>query len=329
MQNIAADRPPENTVHVAVGVIRNRVDEVLLALRAKHSHQGGLWEFPGGKVEAGESVAAALGRELREELAIEVRQCFPFCRIQHDYADKSVLLDVWIVTEFSGVAEGAEGQPLRWQAIRDLTKLNFPEANRGIIRLLQMPDRLAITPVLERIDQLDDLYLNYAESDIQFVQLRQPQLSDALFLEWLEHSRGLASALGLTLFANCRCSAIDSIESMEDVQLHLASHQAKRLDARPLKRSRLLGVSCHNVAELQQAEAIGADFALLSPVYQTKHYTAAECMGLAGFAKLSRRVQLPLYALGGMELNHIPSIKQSGGLGIAAMRSLLQHPSNA
>src|SRR6476619_2625198 len=101
-------------VHVAVGVIVNKDGKILIAKRPEQSHQGGLWEFPGGKVEQGESLFAALQRELFEELAIQIISTQPLIKIRHDYGDKIVLLDVHKVTEFIGEAKGNEGQPIQW-----------------------------------------------------------------------------------------------------------------------------------------------------------------------------------------------------------------------
>ena len=134
----------KNAVHVAVGAIVNSQQQILLALRPDHVHQGGLWEFPGGKVEAGESVQQALVRELQEELAILPTSFSPLIEIHHDYADKSVFLDVWWVDEFTenGVRPygsdpidslGQEGQLVRWVAASDLATYTFPEANTPIV----------------------------------------------------------------------------------------------------------------------------------------------------------------------------------------------------
>lgn len=120
-------------VHVAVGVILDSENRVLIAKRSAQSHQGGLWEFPGGKVESGESVQTALARELSEELGIDIGPAAPLTKVSHDYADKSVCLDVWVVAEFSGVATGCEGQPLLWVSVNDLQQYDFPEANAPIV----------------------------------------------------------------------------------------------------------------------------------------------------------------------------------------------------
>src|SRR5690606_7572608 len=100
-------------IHVAVGVIVNADGKILIAKRPQTAHQGGLWEFPGGKVDAGETIEQALVRELREELAITVKDSRPLIQIRHHYPDKSVLLDVHKITRFEGNPIGNEGQPVQ------------------------------------------------------------------------------------------------------------------------------------------------------------------------------------------------------------------------
>lgn len=112
---------------------------MLVALRAAHRHQGGRWEFPGGKLDAGESVEEALARELREELGIEVEAAEPLLVVHHDYADRRVLLDVWRVTRWCGEPQGREGQPLRWLAPAALDEADFPAANAPIVAALRYP----------------------------------------------------------------------------------------------------------------------------------------------------------------------------------------------
>ena len=120
-------------VHVAVGVILDQYRNILLTRRAQESHQGGLWEFPGGKVEAGESLELALGRELREELGIAIGRTSALLEVRHDYFDKAVLLDVHVVWDFTGEAQGLEGQPLAWVAAEELAQYPFPAANVPIV----------------------------------------------------------------------------------------------------------------------------------------------------------------------------------------------------
>lgn len=122
-----------SVVHVVAAVIVAEDKKILLAKRPAHVHKGGLWEFPGGKLEDGESPIQALSRELEEELAISVLEASPLLKIQHDYPEKSVLLDVWRVTKYSGCAKGNEGQPIIWVNNNELKEYQFPEANQPII----------------------------------------------------------------------------------------------------------------------------------------------------------------------------------------------------
>jgi len=123
----------KKTIHVAVGVIL-RNDQIFITLRPEHLHQGGLWEFPGGKVEVGETLSEALARELKEELGIEVLAARPLIDLTHDYGDKQVRLDTWIVDQFIGEPKGLEGQQGRWVDKQSLSQYQFPEANIAILQ---------------------------------------------------------------------------------------------------------------------------------------------------------------------------------------------------
>ncbi len=119
-------------IWVAVGVVENGAGEIFICRRLDGQHQAGKWEFPGGKVEAGETMPAALARELAEEIGIEIQQCEPLLQIEHDYPEKSVLLDVWRVTAFVGQPYGREGQPACWVDRQSLADYDFPAANLPI-----------------------------------------------------------------------------------------------------------------------------------------------------------------------------------------------------
>jgi 8-oxo-dGTP diphosphatase len=119
-------------VEVAVGVIKQN-NEIYISKRAEALHQGGKWEFPGGKREANESIEQTLTRELLEEIGIQVTKQSPLMQIEHDYGDKKVRLDVRLVECFEGHASHQEGQQSQWVAIDDLGQYNFPEANKLII----------------------------------------------------------------------------------------------------------------------------------------------------------------------------------------------------
>ncbi|MEJ6520789.1 8-oxo-dGTP diphosphatase MutT [Shewanella bicestrii] len=123
-------------IHVAVGIILNPNGQILLAKRPEHLHQGGKWEFPGGKVEQGETVTQALIRELKEEVALIVSASEPFMALSYDYPDKQVLLDIHTVSEFTGEAQGLEGQQIAWVNKHELSHYDFPDANKPILSKL-------------------------------------------------------------------------------------------------------------------------------------------------------------------------------------------------
>ncbi|WP_144212238.1 8-oxo-dGTP diphosphatase MutT [Shewanella donghaensis] len=123
-------------VNVAVGVIINKQQQILLAMRHAHLHQGNKWEFPGGKVENDETVSEALIRELKEEVGLNVNSTISFMDISHNYPDKQVFLQIHLVTDFSGLAIGLEGQQIRWVDKADLCQYEFPAANLPILEKL-------------------------------------------------------------------------------------------------------------------------------------------------------------------------------------------------
>ncbi len=123
-------------MHVAVGIIRNALGEILIAQRPKDKYKGGLWEFPGGKIEPEETIFQALQRELKEELGILVLAANPWLQFQHDYTDRIVLLDVWNVIQFSGEPNGKEGQPIQWVNHQQLHQFEFPAGNQVILEKL-------------------------------------------------------------------------------------------------------------------------------------------------------------------------------------------------
>lgn len=125
-------------VHIAVGVVFNSLGKILVALRPEHKLQGGLWEFPGGKVEPGETVEQALQRELLEEVGIEINSPQPLTQCWHHYKDHRVWLDVWQVHEFIGEAHGREGQQIAWVSLAELHNLPLLSGNHPILEALSV-----------------------------------------------------------------------------------------------------------------------------------------------------------------------------------------------
>lgn len=306
-------------IHVAVGVIKNSQGQILIAKRADDAHQGGLWEFPGGKVEVGETLQQALVRELNEELAIEVTSCKPLIQIRHDYPDKSVLLDVCIVDDFVGEALGNEGQPIRWVESADLQRYEFPAANRVIVRAIQLPPVMMITGAENNLDVFTEKLSTALASGVRLVQLRQPQLNESEWLSYFQVTKALTEQASARLQINSDHSCVECSES--DVGLHLSSTRLMALKSRPVPFNVCFGASCHNLLELRQAEAVQADYVLLSPVLATTSHPEAEVLDWGKFAVLVAEAKMPVYALGGMSADFVEKAQSCGAQGVAGISS--------
>ena len=304
-------------LHVAVAIIKNSNQEVLVALRPPDSHQGNLWEFPGGKLELAETVFAALQREIREEIGLLIRAAYPFIKIQHDYGDKQVLLDVWQVTEFDGVAVGREGQKIQWLAPKDMESRQFPEANHRIINLLQLPTQMAITPQFKNFSQLSAYLGAFALSGTQALQIRQKHLTHDQLLDWTHRSLDILRGCGSRLIVNGSFSLEKDLP--REVGIHVTSTELGRLQTSVGERSRLVGCSCHSGEELTKAEALGFDYALLSPVASTAKYPGKSPLGWSRFEELAASVSLPVYALGGMKRSDVALALARGAVGVAGI----------
>lgn len=315
------DTGARKRVHVAVGVIYGTDGKILVAQRAAQQHLGGLWEFPGGKVEAGESVNDALVRELQEELGITPESQTPLCRISHDYSDKFVLLDVWNVNAFQGSAQGREGQPLRWLSPHELRHEDFPEANRAIIRAIQLQDYLALLPAESDIHEAKQYMAHLPASCL--VRLRQTDSPLSLplrqtLLDALAAAPGNAHRGIIVDLTSARDESWQTLSGLSGV--HANRHVLAELTGRPVPEHLLFGASCHDAVELQQAAACGADYVLLSPVKHSLSHPEQHGMGWCMFEQLTRSVDISVYAMGGLNQSDIKKARSCGARGIAGIR---------
>lgn len=312
---------PSSVLEVAAGVVFDEHGRVLIAKRPAHLHQGDRWEFPGGKLEPGETAAAALRRELREELAIDIIDPTPLITIRHDYPDRSVRLSVWRVHQFHGTARGVEGQPIEWVAPDDLPNFTFPAANRPIVTAARLPDRYAILDA----DSADPAILRerlhrLAEAGITLLRLRASRLKPCDYAAFAAEAAEFCRARSIRLLLN---GEPELVRVTGAAGLHLRSDQLRALNARPLDAGYWLAASCHNPEELRQAERIGADFAVLSPVLPTASHPDATPLGWTRFAAWVETATLPIFALGGVSPADLAEAQGCGAQGIAAIRGIL------
>ena len=309
-------------IHVAVGVVVGVDGKILIAKRPQTAHQGGLWEFPGGKVDAGESIHQALDRELMEELGISVTTCEPLIQIRHHYPDKSVLLDVYKVTGFTGEPYGAEGQPICWVQPNKLIKFDFPAANKPIISAISLPDRYLVTGEFTDEDDLLNRLVTAFNHGIRIAQLRIQTIDFSNHQNLLAKVITLAEKHSATLLINSDIPTFEKILvrfPFAKMGLHLNRHQAAGIFARPIPAGYLLGTSCHDEGEIAHGQRIGADYLLLSPVKATSSHPNVTPMGWNQFEKLVELANIPVYALGGVADNDLKKAKSVGAQGIAGI----------
>ncbi|WP_100640140.1 Nudix family hydrolase [Marinobacter salexigens] len=310
-------------IHVAVGVIV-RDGRVLIARRPDHVHQGGLLEFPGGKVEPDETVQAALAREIAEETGLEIPldTLRPLIGVRHDYGDKRVFLDVWRTDQPRGEAHGREGQPIEWVRPESLRGEDFPAANRSIIRAVQLPSLLAITGEFG-IGYDPGQLLSSALAGLPvrdrsgLVVLRSPALDTESYGALAETALGLCEAAGVGLVVHGSPAVFD--DTPDAAGLHMPWHEAKKLAARPVPDGVWFGVSCHNARETDHAVAIGADYVTLGPVKPTASHPGAPVLGWVEFQNLVSRVPIPVFGLGGLAPANLGEAQRAGAQGIAGI----------
>jgi 8-oxo-dGTP diphosphatase len=304
------------TVHVVVAVIENDCGEVLIAKRPDHLHLGGLWEFPGGKVEIGESVIAALRREIREEIDLDIHSAEPLLKIPFSYPEKNVLLDVWRVTHFSGVPRGCEAQQIQWVRQSQLADFTFPSANRHILTALALSERMLITGNFHsREECLEKILRAITQHKIGLVQLRAHHLSGADYRSLAAEALKLCRQHQVRLLLN---TDADHFLSTAD-GLHLTAARLQACELRPVADTVLLGASCHSSQEIRKAITLGVDYICVSPVLPTGSHPEHAALGWSGFSELIEHCPIPVFALGGMDEYHLQQVKTAGALGIAGI----------
>ena len=287
-----------------------------MAQRPQGKAYAGYWEFPGGKVEAGETPHHALVRELHEELGTEVKTAYPWLTRVFTYPHATVRLNFFRVTSWQGEPHGREGQLLSWQRLPDLTVAPILPANIPIMRALQLPHLYAISNATELGMEIFLQRLQLAlNSGLRLLQIREKSWERSVLRELALRAVELAHASGARVLINgdielAREVAADGVQ-LTGVQLAAC---LERPDVE------LCAASCHSAEELQRAADLGLDFALLSPVLPTKSHPGAANLGWDSFAAMAASSSIPVYALGGLQMQDMEMAWQSGAHGIALLR---------
>jgi 8-oxo-dGTP diphosphatase len=303
-------------VDVAAAVIMRPDGRFLLARRPDGKPYAGYWEFPGGKVEAGESPFQALTRELHEELGIGVKHAWPWLTRHFDYPHASVKLHFFRVLAWDGEPHGKEGQALAWQMPGNVAVAPLLPANGPVLRALELPATLAISNIAEMGEEPFMSRFAYAlENGLRLIQLREKSLPRPELERVARRVVALAHSCGAKVAINGDAALAEAIGA-DGVHLPVAA--LMRLEART--GSGLLGASCHSAADLARASELGLDYVLLGAVLPTLSHPGAPALGWDAFAALVKEYPLPVYALGGMNPAHLEAAWSAGAHGIAMLR---------
>lgn len=311
-------------VQVAVAILMRPNGEYLLASRPNGKGWAGWWEFPGGKIETGESAEHALIRESQEELGITPTHIQPWIKRRYDYPAthdaeaKTVLLHFFFVHAWQGELQAREGQQFAWQHPHKLNVNPVLPANAPIMQALSLPPVYAISNIQEMGEHAFLQALNkQLDQGLQLLQIRESQLDSEALAQLSER------VLKLCAPYECRCLLNGSPEQALQLGyqgVHLNSQRMMTVTQKP--DHLLVGASCHNRAELEQAQSLQLDFALLSPVLPTKSHPEASGMGWEKFGETLSGLEIPVYGLGGMKPEHLFEALACGARGVAMQRAI-------
>ncbi len=316
-------------LEVAVGVLRREDGAVLLGRRLAGGHLAGYWEFPGGKLEVGETPLQALARELHEELGIEVDTAAPLIRRHHHYPatanhpERRVVLHTFEVPAGRGEPRGRLGQALRWSAPQAIDPAQLPAANGPLLTAARLPDVYAISggfdgdraAFLQRVRRLPS-------RGVRVLCLRCPGLAPDAYRTLAAAVIGVARPLGVAVMLHGDDAELATLaQTLDAAGVHLPSRALRSGVKRTLPGALWLAASCHDADELAAAAAVGCDFAVLSPVAATASHPQQAPLGWARFEALLETVSLPVYALGGMRFDDAARARHHGGRGVAVLRA--------
>lgn len=302
---------------VAAAVIIRGDGEVLLAQRPPGKAYAGYWEFPGGKLEPGETPRAALDRELHEELGLTVRRAAPWLVQRFAYPHAHVELHFFRVFAWDGEPVGHDGQAFAWQVPGRFDVSPLLPANTRVLRALALPPVYAITmaSTIGEAAMLERARGAFA-AGLRLVQVREKGWPRERQRELAVALKDLARPQGAAVLLNgdeddARAWGLDGV--------HWTSARLAAASSRP--GDLVCAASCHSPAELARAGALALDFAVLGPVRPTPTHPDVPAMGFDGFARAVEGTTLPVYALGGLSAGDLPAAIDAGAHGIAAIRA--------
>lgn len=310
---------PQREVAVAVAVLLDRRGRYLLARRPAGKPYAGYWEFPGGKVEPGETPLQALQRELQEELDIRVSAASPWMVQHFSYPHAQVRLHLYRVWRWEGLPRPLEQQVLAWQGPDCIPPVEpLLPANGPLLKALSLPQVMGVShaSAMGEAAFLEALERAFFRG-LRLVQLREKDLPEALLLKLAHKVVQAARPWQALVFIN---GSLAVAQDSGAQGLHWSSQQLQQHTQRP--NLPWVGASCHTPQDLLRARQLGLDYVLLGPVAATRSHPGAALLGLEGLSQALQDYPLPVLAIGGQHLSHLPALWALGAHGLASQRAL-------
>jgi 8-oxo-dGTP diphosphatase len=307
-------------VDVAVAVVFNFHGEVLWSCRPSGKPYAGYWEFPGGKVEDGETVWQALVRELKEELGILATQGGPWFCIEHDYEHANVRLHLHRVWCFEGQPKALEQQQLTWASLSHSGLSPILPATEPLLPVLAQPIIMALSNYevdFDRCAKRLESNLHTLLHSTVYVQFRETRLKGKQLLRAFQHCQALCQETGHTLllnsntWLNLQAYFVDLPCPLHLTELDLLSGQFVGLPC--------AGASVHSADSLSLAFRRGLSYAVLGSVKNTDSHPGLEGMGWQKFQEITQTSRLPVYAIGGLGFRDLHTAWQHGAHGVAML----------
>lgn len=292
-------------LHIAIGILMHQA-KVLVGWREASQHQGNKHEFPGGKAEEGETPVDACRREIYEEVGIGLHDWHAFDFIRHEYEDVIVNLHVFQAAVPDELLNEIQ-QPWAWYSRDQLLDLNFPKANKAMLKRLHWPHQIKIADDLSILSELNDQQLLYWRVESGQEQVIALAHSNINLLDKL--------IINIELWKQ-----LNSIQQQAVGTIHLKQAQLMALKKGDLKIGQRYIAACHDLISARHAQAIGCDAILLSPVLPTETHPEAAALGWEQFEHIAQQLDIPVFALGGMRQEDLPDAQHHHAYGIAGMR---------
>ena len=303
----------DSTITEVAAAVIERPGEFLLAQRPEGKPYPGYWEFPGGKIEAGEDARAALARELTEELGIEVREATPWITRVYAYTHATVRLHFFKVTRWDGEPRPLEDQAIRWQRVEAPDVAPMLPANAPVLAALALPSVMVVSNASTLgIDAWIARLSERLTGEHLLVQIREKGMSHQRLQHLVSRTLARTEPFGSRVVVNSDCGSFP-----QSAGVHLTSAALRALSKRP--HAALVGASCHDAGELDHAGAIGVDYAVLGPVQPTPSHPGATTLGWERFAELAHERPMPIYAIGGLSRADLPAAREHGAHGVALL----------